>query len=128
MNLLELADPGQNCEGIKFYAAKKTLMVSNLVQNGNLTLRVNHLVWLKNAFPLYQLSRLFKISLSTVLHHLLFWVNFLYFKLGSVPTWPLKAEILEIILISFYIITRCIIECTELFCLSPSLLNTRNCL
>ena len=52
MDLLELVEPGQNCVGIKFYEAKKrnngkhvfkTLIVSSLVRNQNLTLRMNYL-------------------------------------------------------------------------------------
>ena len=59
------------------------------------------------------------------------WVNFLYFKLGSIPIWPSKEEILETMPTSFkktYPNTRCIIDCTELFCQSPSSLNTQSCL
>ena len=63
--------------------------------------------------------------------HLISWVNFLYFKLGSIPIWPSKEEILETMPTSFkktYPNTRCIIDCTELFCQSPSSLNTQSCL
>ena len=76
------------------------------------------LVWLKNAFPLYHLSLLFQIPVSTVSRHLISWVNFLYFKLGSIPIWPSKEEILETMPTSFkktYPNTRCIIDCTKLF-------------
>ena len=89
------------------------------------------LVWLKNAFPLYHLSWLFKIPPSPVSHHLISWLSFLYFKLGSIPIWPSKEEILETMPTSFkktYPNTRCIIDCTELFCQSPSSLNTQSCL
>ena len=88
------------------------------------------LVWLKNAFPLYHLSRLFKIPVSTVSRHLISWVSLLYFKLGSIPIWPSKEEILETMPASLrktYPNTRCIIDCTELFCQSPSSLNTQSC-
>ena len=63
--------------------------------------------------------------------HLISWVNFLYFKLGSIPIWPSKEEISETMPTSFkktYPNTRCIIDCTELFCQSPSSLNTQSCL
>ena len=59
------------------------------------------------------------------------WVNFLYFRLGSIPIWPSKKEILETMSTSFkktYPNTRCIIGCTKLFCQSPSYLNTQSCL
>ena len=89
------------------------------------------LVWLKNAFPLYHLSWLFKIPVLTAPRHLITWVNFLYFKLGSIPIWPSKEEIVETMPTSFkntYSSTRCIIDCTESFCQSPSSLNTQSCL
>ena len=89
------------------------------------------LVLLKNVFPLYHLSWLFEIPVSTVSRHLISWVNFLYFKLGSLPIWPSKEEILETMLTGFkeiYPNTRCIIDCTELFCQSSSSLNTQSCL
>ena len=89
------------------------------------------LVWLKNAFPLYHLSWLFKIPISTVSRHLISWVNFLYFKLGSIPIWPSKEDILETLPTNFkktYPNTRCIFGCTELLCQSPFSLNTQSCL
>ena len=61
--------------------------------------------------------------------HLISWVNFLYFKLGSLPIWPSKEEILETMLTGFkeiYPNTRCIIDCTELFCQSSSSLNIQS--
>ena len=64
-------------------------------------------------------------------HHLISWVNFLYFKLGSIPIWLSKEEILETMPTSFkktYPNTRCMIDCTELFCQSPCSLNTQSCL
>ena len=54
------------------------------------------LVLLKNVFSLYHLSWLFTIPVSTVSRHLTYWVNFLYFKLGSIPIWPSKKEALKI--------------------------------
>ena len=143
MYLLELVEPGQNCEGIKFYEAKKSKQQETCIQNSDCFKRgpkpklnpedelFMTLVWLKNAFPLYHLSWLFKIPVSTVSRHLISWVNFLYFKLGSIPIWPSKEEILETMPTSFkktYPNTRCIIDCTELFCQSPSSLNTQSCL
>ena len=130
-------------EGIKFYEAKKSKQRGICIQNSDCFKRGSKpklnpedelfmiLVWLKNAFPLYHLSWLFKIPASTVSRHLISWVNFLYFKLGSIPIWPSKEEILETMPTSFkktYPNTRCIIDCTELFCQSPSSLNTQSCL
>ena len=143
MYLLELVELGQNCEGIKFYETKKSKQQETFIQNSDCFKLVSkpkripedelfmNLVWLKNAFPLYHLSWLFKIPVSTVSRHLISWVNFLYFKLGSIPIWPSKEEILETMPASLrktYPNTRCIIDCTELFCQSSSSLNTQSCL
>ena len=76
------------------------------------------LVWLKNAFPLYRLSWLFKMPVSTVSRHLISWVIFLYFKLGSIPIWPPKEEVLETMPTSFkktYPNPRCIIDLPDSF-------------
>ena len=143
MYLLELVESGQNCEGIKFYEAKKSKQQETCIQNSDCFKRgpkpklnpedelFMTLVWLKNAFPLCHLSLLFQIPVSTVSRHLISWVNFLYFKLGSIPIWPSEVEILETMPTSFkkaYPSARCIIDCTELFCQSPSSLNTQSCL
>ena len=88
------------------------------------------LAWLKNVFSLYHLSWLFKIPVS-MSRHLISLMNFLYLKLGNIPIWPSKEEILETMPTSFkktYPNTRCIFDCTELFCQSPFSLNTQSCL
>ena len=117
MYLLELVESGQNCEGIKFYEAKKSKQQENCIQNSDCFKRgpkpklnpedelFMTLVWLKNAFPLCHLSLLFQIPVSTVSRHLISWVNFLYFKLGSIPIWPSKEEILETMPASLKILT-----------------------
>ena len=59
------------------------------------------------------------------------WINYLYFTLGAVPIWPSKSQVQEAMPESFkrsYPNTRCIIDCTELFCQSPSSLRTQSCL
>ena len=68
MDLLELVEPGQNYEGIKFYEAKKSKQQETCIQNSDCFKRgpkpklnpedelFMTLVWLKNAFPLYHLS------------------------------------------------------------------------
>ena len=50
--------------------------------------------------------------------HLISWVNFLYFKLGSIPIWPSKEEILETMPTSFkktYPNTRIVLSFTIFF-------------
>ena len=66
--LFELVEPEQNCEGIKFYEAKKSQQQGTCIQNSDCFKRgpkpklnpedelFMTLVWLKNAFPLYHLS------------------------------------------------------------------------
>ena len=55
MYLLEIVEPGQNCEVTKSDQTKKskhvfkTVIVSSVFRNQNVTLRMS-LVWLKNAF------------------------------------------------------------------------------
>ena len=89
------------------------------------------LVCIKTAFRPYHVSWLFTIPISTMTRHLISWVNFFYSKLGSIPIWLSKEEILETMPTSFkktYANARRIMDCTELFCQSPSSLNIQNCL
>ena len=72
MYLLELVEPGQNCECTKFYERKKSKQQEIWFQCGPKP-KLNPedelfitLVWLKNTFPAYHLSWLFKIPVSTV--------------------------------------------------------------
>ena len=130
MYLLELVELGQNCEGMKFYETKKSKQQETFIQNSDCFKLVSKpkripedelfmtLLWLKNAFPLYHLSWLLKIPVSTVSRHLISWVNFLYFKLGSIPIWPSKEGMLETMPTSFkktYPNTRCIIDLPNCF-------------
>ena len=89
MYLLELVEPGQNCKCIIFYEANKSKQQETYIQNSDCFKRglkpklsaedelFMTLVWLKNAFPLYHLSWLFKIPVSAVSFHLISWVNLL---------------------------------------------------
>ena len=89
MYLLELVEPGQNCKCIKFSEANKSKQQETYIQNSDCLKRglkpklsaedelFMTLVWLKNAFPLYHLSWLFKIPVSAVSFHLISWVNLL---------------------------------------------------
>ena len=68
MYLLELVESGQNCEGIKFYEAKKSKQQQTCIQNSGCfkrgpKLKLNPedelfmtLVWLKNTFPPFDLA------------------------------------------------------------------------
>ena len=84
MYLLELVEPGQNCEGIKIYEAKKSKQQETCIQNSDCFKRGPRpelnpedglfmtVVWLKNVFPLYHLSLLFKIPVYQLCHVLLY--------------------------------------------------------
>ena len=68
---------------------------------------------------------------STVSRHIITWINFIYFSLGSIPIWPSREQIQETMPGNFkrlYPSTRCIIDCTELFCQRPSSLTIQSSL
>ena len=68
---------------------------------------------------------------STVSRHIITWVNFIYFSLGSIPIWPSKQQIIDTMpdnVKNIYPSTRCIIDCTELFCQRPSSLSIQSSL
>ena len=86
---------------------------------------------LKNGFAPSHLAWLFKISKSTITRYLITWTNFCYFSLGAVPIWRSREVIDSTMPQSFkntYPSTRCIIDCTELFCQRPSSLSTQSCM
>lgn len=87
--------------------------------------------WLRNGFSLRMLSWLFDSPKSTVSRYLITWTNLLYFSLGSINIWPTKTQVIETMPETFkmtYRTTRCIIDCTELFCQKPSSLSTQSAL
>ena len=62
---------------------------------------------------------------------LISWINYIYFSLGAVPIWPTEDQIHQSMPDSFkntYPNTRCILDCTELFCQSPSSLEAQSSL
>ena len=71
------------------------------------------------------------ISISTVSRYII-WTNFIYFKLGNVSLiWSTGEQVDEYMPQSFkraYPSTRCIIECTELYCQRSSSLPTQRAL
>ena len=71
------------------------------------------------------------MSIPTASRYIIAWTNFLYFKLGNVPIWPTREQVDEYMPESFrraYLSTRCIIDCTELYCQRPSSLSTQSAL
>lgn len=55
----------------------------------------------------------------------------MYFSLGAIPIWPSRQQIDESMPEPFrrtYPTTRCILDCTELFCQRPSSLSTQSSL
>ena len=58
-------------------------------------------------------------------------INYLYFSIGAIPIWPTKYEIRQSMPNSFkntFPKTRCILDCAELFCQSPSSLKVQSSL
>ncbi|XP_028411611.1 uncharacterized protein LOC114534369 [Dendronephthya gigantea] len=147
-HLLTFLNPGNNGENIKFYDAsnreKSNTTPSTATPNKETPQKrgprpnlipVNQLflvlVWLKCGFSLSHIAWLFDTPKSTVSRYLITWINFLYFSLGSLPIWPTKQQVQETMPECFkttYPTTRCIIDCTELFCQSPSSLSIQSSL
>ena len=142
--LFDLVDPGTNCSNLKYYDPSKRKSVVSLPEKKSDTKKTGPkpklhaidqlmmtVVWLKNGFSLSHIAWLFNLPKSTVSRHLISWINFLYFTLGSIPIWPTKQQIQETMPESFkntYPNTRCIIDCTEIFCQSPSSLIAQSAL
>ena len=81
------------------------------------------LSWLKNGFTMPHVAWLFDTPKSTVSQYIITWIHFMHFSLGSIPIWPPRQQIDESMPETFkqtYQSTRCIIDCTELFCQRPS--------
>ena len=88
-----------------------------------------YLSWLRNDFTTRMLSWLFDIPKSTVSSYLVTSTNLLYFSLGKISIWPSKVQVLDTMPETFkatYPSTRCIIDCTEIFCQRPSLLPSQS--
>ena len=136
--IYKLLDVKENCDNIKFYDSKTkaTEFVSptNKKQGPKVKLGPKDqlllvLTWLKGGFSLNHTSWLFNLSKSTTSRYIITWINLMYFTLGSIPIWPSKSQIQESMPKVFketYPSTRCIIDCTELFCQRPSSLATQS--
>ncbi|XP_065675862.1 uncharacterized protein LOC136092071 [Hydra vulgaris] len=87
------------------------------------------LVYFKNGFALSHIGWLFKLPKTTISRQIISWINYLYFTLGRIPIWPSREQIDLTMPECFkrsYPKTRCIIDCTELFCQIPSSLNIQS--
>ncbi|XP_047141460.2 uncharacterized protein LOC124816348 [Hydra vulgaris] len=140
INLYNFLNPGKNGENIKYHnsaLSENMHRLGNQAKTGPKT-KLNaenqlfmFLVWLKNGFTILHTSWLFKISKSTTSRYLITWTNYLYFSLGSVPIWPSREQVNKFMPESFKMTfpsTRCIIDCTELFCQEPSSLRHQSSL
>ena len=140
-NLPEFLNPGKDSCNIKFYDTSSRLSqscdgIGSPKSGPKLKLSsqdqlIMYMTWLKNGFAHSHLAWLFKISKSTVTRYLITWTNFCYFSLGAIPIWPSREVIDSTMPQSFkntYPSTRCIIDCTGLFCQKPSSLNTQSCM
>ncbi|XP_065667903.1 uncharacterized protein LOC136088155 [Hydra vulgaris] len=140
INLYNFLNPEKNGENVKYHnlgLSENLHRLGNHAKTGPKT-KLNtenqlfmFLVWLKNGFTILHTSWLFKISKSTPSRYLITWTNFLYFSLGSVPIWPSREQVNKFMPESFKMTfpsTRCIIDCTELFCQKPSSLRHQSSL
>ena len=87
------------------------------------------LVRLRLASPEQDLAHRFDISMSTVSRICKTWILFLDQQLRPLITWPTRSSINEHMPSQFkqlYPQTRCIIDCTEIFCESPSALDIQS--
>ena len=142
--LWDFVNPGENCERLMSYEPSRRTG-EDIVSPGRneqtkrgrkpKLLAINQLfmflVWLKNGLSLELTSWLFDSNKSTVSRIIITWINYLYFTLGAIPIWPTRSQIQDSMPESFrktYPKTRCIIDCTELFCQSPSSLKTQSSL
>ncbi|XP_041966785.1 uncharacterized protein LOC125303093 [Alosa alosa] len=84
---------------------------------------------LRQGFPEQDLATRFHVSQSTVSRVCVTWVNFLYFMLGSLPMWPSRKTVDELMPDCFkctFPATRVILDCTEIHVqkLSSKVLNS----
>ncbi|XP_065650657.1 uncharacterized protein LOC136078780 [Hydra vulgaris] len=136
-----LVDPGENCEFLKFYHSqssvkKKQKTTTESMQKKGPKPKLSALdqffmvlVYFKNGFAFSHIGWLFKLPKTTISRHIISWINYLYFTLGGIPIWPSREQIDLTMPECFkrsYPKTRCIIDCTELFCQIPSSLNIQS--
>ena len=141
--LLEYINPGKESCNIKYYDTNKRLCEETFTREteklkpGRKPLLEPeeqfflYLSWLKNGFSLIHISWLFDISISTTSRYIITWSNMCYFALGSIPIWPSRDQVDKSMPESFkntYPSTRCIIDCTEMYCQRPSSLATQSVL
>jgi len=153
-SLYKFLNPGNNCENMKMYDSslkpKNTkdddiiLFCSPNQQKNRRTSKQGprtkldskdqlflFLTWLKCGSSLEHSSWLFQLPTSTISRYIITWSNFMYFSLGAIPIWPSKDSVIKTMPKCFketYPSTRCIIDCTELYCQRPSGLHSQSCM
>ena len=129
--LFEFLHPAQNASDMRFYETfkkngdepDKCKFREGSRPSGSTKLHAIEqlfmfLVWLRCGFGQKQLAWLFGVAKSTVSRYLITWSNYMYFSLGSIPTWPSKDQVVSSMPACFketYPSTRCIIDCTDRF-------------
>jgi len=107
--LYKFLNPGKECENIKYYETvekSKSTYESSCKPGPKPKLDGKNqmflfLTWLKNGFTTTHVSWLFDRPKSSISRYLITWTNFLYFKLGSVPMWPTKEQVLQTMPVTF---------------------------
>lgn len=78
---------------------------------------------LRQGFLVQDLAIRFNVSQATVSRICITWINFMYYMLGSIPIWPSRETVNELMPQSFrdtFPRTRVILDCTELHVQRPS--------
>ena len=146
-DLFVFLNPGENCNNITFYET-----IKHAETDKNATARPTSafpgkkrgpkpkseptdqlfmcLTWLKNGFTL---SHVLVVPVAKIYNfsQLISCIKFLHFSLSSPPVWPSKEVAQKSMTASFkktFPSTRCIIDCTELFCQRPSSLAIQSSL
>ena len=117
---------------LSFLYCQAQLIYWNQEESLKLQLSISYLFSLSSKwFYLATLSRLFDISIPSASRYIITWTNFLFFKIGNDTFWTTLEQEDEYMPESFrraYPSTRCIIDCTELYCQRPSSLSTQSAL
>ena len=121
-NVFEFLDAGNNGENVTLYHnqdKKEKGLSSGRGRPRSLSPLESFiltLMRLRRNFSVTHLSYLFRISESTISSTIITWINYMYFKLGSVSIWPNSNQIYDSMTDSMrakYPHVKCIIDCVE---------------
>ena len=130
--VLKFLNPGESGENLIHYGGSSTQLDTNVHHKRgrpcSLSPRDQFFLFMcRVRLGLFQrdIAHRFSISEATVSRIVVTWANFIYLRLGSIPIWPTKDQVVASMPKSFklkYPATRVIIDCTEIKCEIPSYL------